>query len=235
MKTQGLSVKWIRFCMLTLSAGALSCAGDPSRRQVDDGQLVAGAGGASEPAGGLDESAGGNPSESAGGSPNESAGGSPNESAGGNPSESAGGSPNESAGGSPSDTDPSDTAVEWDGAASGSFPGGDGSGMPCGDLEAALLHDQAELDQWAIDQGIAASLEFIVDWTRQTAVGVVTQCSSTGHVITGGDLVHDGSGWLKANFTVIHVVPSFAAPTVAWAVFDVDGRAWTGVSATTIE
>jgi hypothetical protein len=216
MKTQRSNIKWIRFWMVALSVGALACEGGSS----DAGQPMAGAGGTS----------GGDGGSSSGGDGGSSSGGEGGSSSGGEGGSSSGGEGGSSSGGAPGDTD-----VEWLGVASGSFPGGDDSGTPCGDVEAVLLHDQADLDQWASDQGIAADLQFIVDWTKETALGAVTLCSTSGHVLEGGDLAHDGSGGLTAEFTVTDLVPSFGVSTTAWSVFSVEARAWTGVSATTIE
>ena len=210
MKTQRLNIRWIRFWMAALSAGALAGEGCSS-----DGRRMSG--------------------EDAGGSTGEDAGGSTGEDAGGSTSEDAGGSTSEG-GAAGSTSDPGATEVEWSSVAGGSLPGGDGSGTPCGDVEAVLLHDQAELDQWTSDHGIAhRESMYFVDWTTELLLGAVTQCSTSSHVVNGGDLATDGGGGLTAEFTLTHVVPSFAVSTTVWALFSVEGRAWTGVSATTIE
>jgi hypothetical protein len=227
MNIHRLNTKWIRFWMAALSAGALACEGSSS----DAGPP--GAGGSGGTGGSPSEFAGG--SGGTGGSASGGGAGSPSDGTGGSAGGGEAGSASGGEAGSPSDGDPGDTDVEWLSVAGGSFPGGDGTATPCDDVEAVLLHDQAELDQWAIDQGIGADLEFIVDWSTETALGAVTLCSTSGHVLDGGDLTHDGSGGLTAEFTVTDVLPTFGVSTTVWRVFSVEGRTWTGVSATTIE
>ncbi len=220
MKTQRSNSKWIGFWMAALSAGALACESGSS----DAGRPMAGAGGSSG-------SSGGSPSEGVGGS--GGTGASPSGGQGGTPNGGQGGTPSGGQGGTPSD---GGMDVEWHSVAMGSFPGGDGTATPCDDVQAVLLHDKAELDQWAIDQGIGGlESESIVDWTTETALGAVTLCSTSGHALDGGDLTHDGSGELTAEFTVTDSGPTFGVSTTVWSVFSVEGRTWTGVSATTIE
>lgn len=238
MKTQRLSIRWLGLWMAALSACALACgSSDQTRTDSDGGESASGAGGASDAEGGTpsnpDEGTAGDPQ---GGSAGVAEGGTSSNPEGGTPSNPEGGSAplggSDATAGGPSNPDPE--VVDWLAVAGGTFPGGDGSGSPCSDVEAELLHDQDELDQWGAALEVN-NLEFIVDWTTKVAIGTVSRCSTSGHVIEGGDLTHDGTGQLDAEFTVTNLDPSFAVPTTVWSVFAVDGRTWTSVSATTTD